>query len=460
MADTSRVDAEYLAGDQRHFHVACPHCGERQQLVWGANTAHGIKWQKNEQGEALPESAHYVCKHCGAEIAEHHKTDMLKNGVWVAQNPNANPKVRSYHLSSLYSPIGWLSWADLVREWQAVVRKQKMGDTGPLQTFINTRLAETYKPEGRGSDAQALRSRAEPYKIGQVPRGGLMLAMGVDTQPDRLEARTWAYGRGQESWLIERHIIFGDPNIAEGEPSSPWTRLTEARRAPVPHECGGIMLIEAVGIDTGGHNTQAVYAYTRAHHHANVLALKGASRGKQQILSKPTAQDLNWRGSSVRSGVQLRQVGTDTAKDLLIGRLGIGNAGSGYVHVPAAYSASDEFEQMTAERLLPCSINGQRQFRWTLPAGERNEALDCWVYAYAAAVWLGIDRMGEASWTRREAKYSPRERGLFDEPIAPVVADSVGVDAIKTEVKPTEKPDAQTGRLSPADAMRQNARLR
>lgn len=42
LADTSRVDAEYLAGDQRHYHVACPHCGQRQQLVWGAKTPHDL----------------------------------------------------------------------------------------------------------------------------------------------------------------------------------------------------------------------------------------------------------------------------------------------------------------------------------------------------------------------------------------------------------------------------------
>jgi phage terminase large subunit GpA-like protein len=448
LADQSRIEAAYLASDQRQYHVPCPHCGERQQLVWGAKTAYGLKWRKDDSGNPLPKTAHYVCRHCAAEIDEHHKPYMLSNGLWVPQNPSAPAHVRGYHLSSIYSPLGWLSWAALVQEWLAATTAQKIDNLGPLQTFINTRLAETYKPEGRGSDAQLLRARAEPYKVGQAPRGALMLVMGVDTQPDRLEARTWAYGRGQESWLVERHIIYGDPNIAEGEPGSPWTRLTEVRRALVPHECGGNMLIEAVGIDTGGHNTQAVYAYARAHHHAGVLALKGASRGKQQVLSKPSAQEVNWRGTKVRSGVQLRLVGTDTVKDLLMGRINIGNAGSGYVHLPNTYNTSDEYEQMTAERLLPHTINGQRQMRWTLPAGKRNEALDCWVYAYAAAVYLGLNSMGEGSWSRREAKYAPRERSLFDDTNPAVVPSSIEFVAKTmnppTPVKASQYPRART----------------
>jgi len=59
-----------------------------------------------------------------------------------------------------------------------------------------------------------------------------MLTMGVDTQPDRLEARVWAWGRGEESWLVARHVIYGDPNLDEGTEGSPWTRLTEIRSTP------------------------------------------------------------------------------------------------------------------------------------------------------------------------------------------------------------------------------------
>lgn len=410
----SRIEDAFKATDQRYFHVACPHCGELQRLVWGAKEAYGVKWKKGPAGEDLPHTAYYICQHTGCIIEEHHKPAMLAGGQWLPSNPSADPRKRGYHLSSLYSPLGWLSWAEMVREWLVAMELQRLGDTSKLRTFVNTRLAETFKVEGRGADASALSARAENYSPGIVPRGGLLLTMGVDTQPDRLEARVWAFGRGEESWLVERHIIFGDPNIDEGEAGSPWTRLTEIRRTPLRNWCGAQMLIEACMIDSGGHNTHAVYNYCRAHHSSRVMAAKGASVANKPVLGKPSEVDVNWRGKAMRGGVRLWPIGTDTAKHLLYGRMRLSQPGAGYVHVPEAYKATDEFEQMTSERLMPAVVNGRQQFRWMLTAGKRNEAGDCMVYAYAAAVWLGLPTFREASWSRREEKFAPREPGLFD----------------------------------------------
>ncbi|CAI3958882.1 phage terminase large subunit family protein, partial [Commensalibacter papalotli (ex Botero et al. 2024)] len=60
----SRIEKLYQEGDQRRFYVPCPHCGGYQVLEWGGkDVTHGIKWDKDEQGQALPETVHYVCKH-------------------------------------------------------------------------------------------------------------------------------------------------------------------------------------------------------------------------------------------------------------------------------------------------------------------------------------------------------------------------------------------------------------
>lgn len=48
----SIIEAEYLASDQRQYHVPCPHCGVAQVLVWGAKEDHGIKWLKTATGAA------------------------------------------------------------------------------------------------------------------------------------------------------------------------------------------------------------------------------------------------------------------------------------------------------------------------------------------------------------------------------------------------------------------------
>jgi phage terminase large subunit GpA-like protein len=417
----SLIEREYLASDQRRYHVPCPHCNELQVLEWGAKTEYGLKWSKDDKGRALPETAHYVCKHCGAQIEEHHKVSMLAGGVWIAQFPGAGMGKRAgFWLNKLYSPLGWKSWASLVEEWQQAQDEHKKGNSSPLKKFLNSSLAETWEETGRGGDAKALAARAEDYPLGLVPRGGLMLTMGVDTQPDRLEARVWAFGRGEESWLMARHIIYGDPNLDEGTQGSPWTRLTEIRRTPIQHKSGAQMLIEATCIDTGGSNTHAVYAYCRAHQHAHVLAIKGSSLEKRPVIGKPSMIDINWRGKVMPRSVKLWPIGTDTAKDLLYGRMRVTQVGPGYVHTPKELVDTDEHEQMTAARLMPVVVKGRHAMRWITPKGTREEAGDCMVYAYAAACHLGIQTFRDASWARREAIFNPREPDLFEQAAQPV----------------------------------------
>lgn len=411
----SLIEREYLASDQRRYHVPCPHCGELQILEWGAKTDYGLKWLKTESGQARPDTAVYICRHCGSAIEEHKKEFMLANGIWIPQAPGAGMGKRAgFWLNKLYSPLGWKGWPSLVEEWEEVQGEKKKGNSAPLKKFLNSSLAETWEETGSGGDAKAMASRAEDYPIGIVPRGGLMLTMGVDTQPDRLEARVWTFGRGEESWLVARHVIYGDPNLDENTEGSPWTRLTEIRSTPIVHASGAQMLIEATCVDTGGHNTHSVYAYCRNHERANVLAIKGASSYGKAVLGKPSLIDVSWRGKTQARSLKLWLVGTDTAKHLLYGRMRVTQVGPGYIHTPKGLELTDEYEQMTAARLMPVVVQGRASMRWITPHGHREEAGDCMVYAYAAACHLGIQTYREPGWARREAKFAPREPDLFN----------------------------------------------
>jgi phage terminase large subunit GpA-like protein len=436
----SEIESRYLASDRRKYFVPCPHCGEMQVLVWGADKDHGIKWLKTAGGEARPETAVYICIECAAAIEEFNKTAMLVAGQWRAELPGAGRgKVAGFWMNKLYSPLGWRSWEELVDEWVKANEKYRTGDSSPLKKFKNNSLAETWEEKGIGADHHALAKRAEPYELGLVPRHGLMLTMGVDTQPDRLEARVWAFGRGEESWLVARHIIYGDPNIDEGTEGSPWTRLTEIRTTPLLHASGSQMLIEATCIDTGGHNTHAVYSYCRNHSHAHVLAIKGASVYGKPVLGKPGPVDVNWRGRALPRGVKLWPIGTDTAKHLLYGRMRLTQAGPGYVHVPESIKDTDEFEQMTAAKLLPVTVQRKRLMRWVTPSGKREEGGDCMVYAYAGACYLGIQSYRENSWARREQRYAPANPDLFQQ-------------AAAVDTYPTEEPaKAQTQEVDHGD---------
>lgn len=412
LKDVSRIEDAYLASDRRRYQVPCPECGELQVLEWGADKPYGVKWDKDALGQAVPETAHYRCRHSGCIIREHHKPAMLAAGRWVAENPGAPSNIRGYHLSSIYSPLGWLSWPDLVKEWVKARDKEKVGDASLMKTFVNTRLAETFEAAGDKVSQSELVKRASDRPLGVVPWGGLMVTQGVDVQPDRLERRVWGFGRGEASWLVDVEIIHGDPNVPEEVEGSPWRVLTERIRTPLQHAAGTSMLIEATGIDTGGHNTSAVYNYCRAHTHRHVLALKGASQPGRAPLGKPKAVDVTWRGKTLAASLKLWQVGTDTIKHLLYGRLRLDQPGPGYVDLPKAITKGDEIEQLTCERLVTAYVKGNARLEWHKPPGKRNEALDCAVYAYAVACFLGLQRLREPDWQRRAQRYAP-EADLF-----------------------------------------------
>lgn len=386
MKDASRIEELFLAGDQRRFLVPCPHCQERQALKWT-----NLRWQKT--GRRVME-AWYVCEHCGAEIQEHHKGAMLAGGRWVAENPGAAH--RSYHINALYSPIGLgLSWPELAEEWI-----EAQDDPAKLMRFVNTRLGETWADRSHEVKPNVLAARAEPYALRTVPPGCLVLTAGVDVQDDRLEIQIVGWGRGERCWTVDYHVLPGNP-----ADEALWDRLADYLSATFQNSRGKVLRIEASAIDTGGHHTHAVYAFVRAGRVRRAIAIKGASTPGRAILGKPSHQDVNWRGQTVKKGVALYTVGGDTAKHLLYNRI-TGDADKDPAERKVHFSHELElpfYDGLVAETFNP------RKNRWEIKKGKRNEPLDTWVYACAASHHpeLYLHKWKMADWNRLEGMLEP-----------------------------------------------------
>jgi phage terminase large subunit GpA-like protein len=403
----SRIEAEYQASDRRRYYVPCPHCSGVQVLEWGASTEYGIKWSKTPAGDPIPATAVYICKHCGAAIDEFNKTQMLADGRWIPDEPGAQRGlVVGFHLSKIYSPLGWKSWPMLVEDWMKAREASKNGDNTRLKTFVNTSLAETWEEQGDKADEHELRRRAADIPLRVVQPGHYVRTLGVDVQGDRLEVYDWAWGRGLRRQLVDRILIYGDPAIIETEAGSPWATLSEYRRTEILHVNGTPIPLMCTMVDSGGHHTQAVYAYARQYGIEKVFAVKGASQAGKSILGRPTLQDVNYKGRSIKKGVKLWPIGTDTAKAEIYGRLRNGIPGPGYV-LMSRKLPGDVFEQITSEKMVTKFMRGHSKLEWVLPPGKRNEALDCSVYALAAAHWLGVDRWQEGEWSKWQARIEP-----------------------------------------------------
>lgn len=363
----SRIESEYLTTDQRRYFVPCPHCGNCDWIRWP-----NIQWE-----EGKPETAALLCESCGALIEERHKTWMLERGEW-RPTAEGDGTTAGFHLSSLYSPLGWKSWAKCAREFLKAKR-----DPSKLKTWVNTVLGETWEEEGDGIEPDSLKSQLEEYPA-EVPSGVAILVGSVDVQGDRLECKVKGYGAGEESWLIAYSQFHGDPGRQEV-----WNELDSFLRQEFEHQGGVKMKITAVGIDSGGLHTEQVYRFCKARSGRRIWALKGGSMRGKEVVGRPS--DKN------RYRTKLFLVGTDTAKDIVFSRMRIKTPGPGYMHLPA-WIDDEYIEQLTSERAIRKYVKGRGTVREYVKTRERNEALDLEVYCLATLYTLGthtIKRLGD-----------------------------------------------------------------
>jgi phage terminase large subunit GpA-like protein len=365
--DASRIEREYESSDCRRYYVPCPHCGHMDWIRW-----ENIKWDGDD-----PRTAQLACESCGVLIDEHHKTDMLLAGEWRATR-DSDGRTAGFHLSSLYSPLGWKSWADIVAEFLAA-----KNDPPRLKEWVNTVLAETWEETYSAKiGAEALAERAEEYTLLTVPDGGLLLTAGVDVQDNRLAVTVKAWGVDEESWLINWTEIYGDP--ADLSPTGPWHQVDTVLTQEYTHATGAKMKISAAAVDTGGHFTHEAYMFCRNRKKRHVIAVKGANTPGRPAIGKPSRQDVNFRNQTIKGGVDLWLVGTDTIKATIYGRLKRSEPeGPGAYHFPIGV-VNEYYQQLTAEKQITKYVNGHPKRVWIKKDGARNEALDCEVYAYAA----------------------------------------------------------------------------
>jgi phage terminase large subunit GpA-like protein len=372
--DFSRIETEFLRSDQRKYFCPCPSCGEYQSLEWSQ-----LKWEKDD-----PSTAQYECKSCGDRFSEIHKTALLRKGEWRPTS-SGDGKTAGFHLSGLYSPLGWFSWSEMVEEWLRC-----RGDAPALKTFVNTRLSETWEENYVSAvSAQGLMERVETYKPGTIPNEVKILTMGVDvqggggTEGERLSYSLFGWSDSEEAWLCDFGSLAGDPHQ-----QGVWEALDVLVNADWPREDGKTMKISITAIDSGGLATNAVYQYCRTRLNLGVIAIKGASTKGNNPISRGKRIDINAKGKSLMGSVILYMVGTDTCKDSLMGRLKhnkLNEEGSspGYLHFHAQTDES-YFRELTAERqILRPNRSGFSVPTWVKKPGTPCERLDELVYAYA-----------------------------------------------------------------------------
>jgi phage terminase large subunit GpA-like protein len=428
----SYISQQYEDGDMRQLWVPCGACKTFQVM-----TLEGIHWPgKDEEIDQDPESAVYVCSHCGDEWDDAKRVAAIRAGQWRALKPFRGHA--SFHLPEWYSLL-----IELKKVAKDYIAKKASDD---WQSFVNVTCAEAYAEEVATMSESELMACREHYAA-PVPLAALVLTAGVDMQEDRLEVQVVAWGPGEESWVIDYHVIWGDP---AGD-DEVWEELDEYLRRRWLHESGNLLKISAAGLDTGGGKgcTQAAYEYLRARTNRRIFGLKGGGD-----WGLPAASEAKHKksGKSKRPAT-LFIVGVNDVKVTLARRLKktvAANAnrddGEGAKRGPGIVHFSDTldvwyFEQLTAEGLVDRKLpDGTRRKKW-VQTRERNEALDTYVYAYAALKIL------KPSMRRAAERLAVAERPEASTPAAgPAPSPIEAIPSPVASRSPSAVPPASEGR--------------
>lgn len=422
----SHIETREQAADSIvRYHIACKHCSVEHPLTWGGrDLAYGLKWDGDD-----PETARHICPHCREAITQ---ADYLPDGItpvggtWVcaitghryddatgewldtAGLPTRAPRhLAMVDVWTAYSPQR--SWPDIVREFLEAERREKQGDDGPMQGFVNETLGRCWEPGHQITPAEELEARAIaeglPPRI--VPDAALVLTAFADTQDDRLEVVVEAWGPGLERWTIDHRVLFGSPARRPDEQGSVWQQLDDVIRTPYAHESGQLLRISGYGIDSGGHHTQDVYNYGSARAHLTCVVTRGATTMRKPVIAqRPTLQDVDWQGKRVEAGVKLWSIGTDTAKDNIFSRIRFTH-GPGALHWHREMPL-DFFQQLVVEKPVVKYHKGRAVREYVKPNGARNEALDCAVGNLAMAYYFSLHTWSALDWQRIRDNLVPR----------------------------------------------------
>ena len=404
--ETSKVYKLFLSGDQRHYYVPCPLCGEMQTLeLKSGDVNYGLTFdtEKNKAGKKVIKkgTVRYICRHCHAAFYESKKQAMLEAGEWRPHAESTDPKRRSYHVNGLYSPTMFLSW-------ERICQKYLDSNFGKnilkFKEFTINYLGLPWSVVAKHESWEYLRDNANDYALGEIPEGGLALFGGVDVQGDRLELGVIAVGKGLETWYVDRQVFYGNPgNIND----ACYTALEVYVRTHTYDIRGHKVGILLTAVDTG---------YDPKHKRgkdwdskSNTVYQFCGPRQDKFVAIKGFPELQNWdllQESRVNAGIltKMYKINTPMMKEMIYRNITLVE-GPQAIHFPKwmtrengakDYIGDEFYKQFLSERYQEIEPGkmGWKKMR------ARNEVLDLYIYALAMAYYRNLQVWTDDVWDK------------------------------------------------------------
>jgi len=429
LEETSSIEPFCLEGTAERYLVPCPHCNPDADKY---GCCFEIQWDYIKYQGKDHRTATLMCPDCGAAIEEHYKTWMMDygNAFWYRFNPTPRrefedddrrvqiliqleeegyhslnrdqivylertsipddyEEVCTFFISSLYSPLGFFSWAEAVKMW---IEANSKRSKSLLKTFMNTVLGKSWRTRENDIESKELAKRKELYSYDgsfDIPQGAHCVTCGVDVQGDRLEATIKATGLDNEQWLIDYKVFYGDTSILgnheykyNGNLTS-WGYLHEFLQIQYVHESGHQLPIESTLIDAR-YRSPIVFRFCKEHEQKRVRAVYGKDGWGEGLIKFPKRRN--------RAGVWVFDAMQDELKFQTYSQLRNETPGPEFIHFSRTIDyMNGYFEGLVIEELRTKRKGDTDVPYWFNPPGARNEPLDTWNYATVAYLSLRLD---------------------------------------------------------------------
>ena len=376
----STIEAEFMLGTQEYWAAKCPHCGEYRFITFDNIRFEHEKIVEGSHERFVIGDIAYCCPECGCLSTEREMRNT--DHEWIAKNPDALASgMRSFWINAFSSP--WVSWEHIIRRFLEAGE-----DARKLKTVFNTLLGQLWEERGEIADVDELADAREEYAA-ELPDGVLCLTCGVDTQDNRLEYEVVGHGLFEETWGIQRGVLWGRPDAPDTDNSpNVWTQLDGVIDRQWRYNDGKTLKISVTFVDSGGHHTQDVYRECAARLDKRVFAIKGRGGEGVPFTSPPSKQAItiqDARGRQRKASCWLYSLGVDAGKEKIMSALTVRTPGARFCHFPAEPSRGYDaafFNGLASERMV---LTPSGKWQWQKITGHpRNEPLDCRNYALAA----------------------------------------------------------------------------
>lgn len=391
-----RMTANYQRSTQGEFHVPCPHCSEYQPLTWDnfKTSLDAIEHYRKEGGDPEQEPVpHFTCTACGCEILEKHRRQMVRQLKLVEKNPAAARfAIYGFFVWAAYAPAQ--SLAEIGEAWL-----KAKGDPEREKVFYNDTLGLAYEVAGEAPPWEKLKERAEAsgLELGRIPSGGLILTLGMDCQSDRVEVKVKAFGRDRRRWTVEYIVVPG--HISDDACQKALDALIKRTWLDT---FGNRRALDMVAIDAG-YAKSDVRDFVKKYPQSKVIMVRGVP-GEAAPEVAVVKQERDRDGKLIKYQKRFWNVGAAPLKASLYQNLKKSDPESRGFCGFAAGLTDEYYQQLTAERRVAHHTRGGRtEYRWERPRTQANEALDCEIYAEAAAIVWGWKRLSDQAWDKLEA---------------------------------------------------------